>query len=61
MYISLFDNVQEPSLTMNHILELIVRELLELYSTGMKIGDDTYYVELFNIACDDPGKQLVGS
>ena len=56
MVVMLFENLHEPSLTMNSILAYIVKELKQLSEDGIKIGAETYYVELFNISADDPGE-----
>jgi len=54
----MFDNMREPSLIMNTIMERLVKELQVLGTEGFRLDDDDepIYVELLNIVADDPGE-----
>ncbi len=54
MYVALLDNRQEPRFTMNGILAIIVEELLGL-EAGFQFDGSLFYLQLHNIAADDPG------
>jgi hypothetical protein len=57
MTLAFIDTIAEPHLTLNEQLNPIVAELKKL-EVGFQVEGHEFKVVLFNLACDDPGKNL---